>query len=199
MVQDNKLDYGIWDVGGTNLFGGEQVGDKIYGSGNDFGVNLFLNNIQAQGVIWVVNINEDIENLLQSKMLLHETIFGCGQLSEVILILVFNRKPENKKATTNQQESNGELFNRDEIRQICSSWCECPFKEEQLKKFFNVDALSKRLKTFTFLVDANQQHEAKRVFQHMAETINTTQKEKKKKAEKQAQEAIKKQNTKAKQ
>ena len=67
-----------------------QLGDKFFPTGSDAGVNLFLNYVPVHGIFWVVNINEDLEMLDLSKNLLHDLIFGHGQLKEAILIIVFN-------------------------------------------------------------------------------------------------------------
>ena len=45
MFQDVKLDYGVWDIGGCNIYGGDQAGDDFYPEGSEWGIELFLKNI----------------------------------------------------------------------------------------------------------------------------------------------------------
>lgn len=52
----NKIDYAAWDVGGCNIYGGEQSGD-YFAQGSEFNIKLFLKNIPVHGIIWVVNVS----------------------------------------------------------------------------------------------------------------------------------------------
>lgn len=49
-----------------------------------------------------------------------------------------------------------EIFNLDDIRAINNAWTECPYNEENLKVFFDVESLKKRVKTNVFLIDVNE-------------------------------------------
>jgi len=59
VVTDAK-DFDCWDIGGCNLFGGEQ-GGEFYPTGNDQGLKMFINSVPFRGVIWVVNVSQDFE------------------------------------------------------------------------------------------------------------------------------------------
>jgi hypothetical protein len=52
-----------------------------------------------------------------------------------------------------------------------------------LKKFFDVEKLSKYVKTNSVLIDVNERNKCTEVFSSMAEEINIVQKAKKKAAE----------------
>ena len=62
--------------------------------GSQYGLKDFLRQIEFQGVVYVVDVCQDIENLLTSKKVLHKTIFGNGQLREAHLIILYNEKPD---------------------------------------------------------------------------------------------------------
>ena len=66
VVTDAK-DFDCWDIGGCNLFGGEQ-GGEFYPTGNDQGLKMFINSVPFRGVIWVVNVSQDFEYILTSKI-----------------------------------------------------------------------------------------------------------------------------------
>ena len=72
----------MWDIGGKLVYGGEQNGE-YFATGSDFGVNLFLKNIMLAGAIWMVNINQDIEQLYRSKQTLHTLFDGYPQLQDI--------------------------------------------------------------------------------------------------------------------
>jgi hypothetical protein len=55
-IATEKKDFGVWDIGGKLIYGGEQNGE-YFSTGTDFGINLFLKNIAFAGAIWMVNIN----------------------------------------------------------------------------------------------------------------------------------------------
>ena len=60
LFAEGKREINVWDIGSCNIYGGEQYGE-YYPSGSHFGIQLFLKNISVDGVIWVVNIQQDIE------------------------------------------------------------------------------------------------------------------------------------------
>ena len=62
IIQD-RIDYAAWDIGGCNIFGGEQ-NCEYFAKGSDYGINLFLKNIPCYGIIYVVNVSQDIEFLV---------------------------------------------------------------------------------------------------------------------------------------
>ena len=95
-VQTEADDLDCWDIGGCNIYGGEQTGE-FYPTGNDTGIKLFLNNIEFQGAIWVVNISQDIEQLWLSKKVLHDTVFSQEALRNIHLYIVYNDKPDTLK------------------------------------------------------------------------------------------------------
>ena len=55
MIQE-KVDFAVWDIGGINIFRGEQNGE-YFATGSEFGYKLFLKNLPVRGLIWVVNIS----------------------------------------------------------------------------------------------------------------------------------------------
>ena len=42
----------------------------------------------------MINVSQDIEFLLQTKQVLHDTIFGNSQLRGCILYIIYNKQPE---------------------------------------------------------------------------------------------------------
>ena len=130
IIQD-RIDYACWDIGGCNIYGGEQ-NCEYFARGSDYGVNLFLKNIPCNGIIFVVNVSQDVEYLVQAKMVLHDLIMGNGQIRDVQLIIIFNKKPDIlKKAGTQDESKNAsEIFMREDIRKINNAWTECPFNNE---------------------------------------------------------------------
>ena len=73
MIVEGKKEFSCWDIGGTLIYGGEQP-SQFFACGSEFGVEIFLKNIPVIGVIWVVNISEDIDQLLLSKKLMFQVI-----------------------------------------------------------------------------------------------------------------------------
>ena len=103
--------------------------------------------------------------------MLHDLILGNGQIRDIYLIIIFNKKPDiSKKQGETKQET--VIFQLDKIREINNAWTECPFNNDQLKKFFDVDKLSKIVKTSTFLFDVNEKNKCQEVFSNMAEELN---------------------------
>lgn len=45
------------------------------------------------GIIWVVNVMQDIEFLYQSKSVLYQILEGYPMLTEQLVIIVYNKKP----------------------------------------------------------------------------------------------------------
>ena len=45
-------------------------------------------------MIYMVNVSQDIEYLLQSKTVLHQIILGNGQLRDIQLSIVYNKQPD---------------------------------------------------------------------------------------------------------
>lgn len=65
-IFSDRIDYACWDIGGTCIFAGEQD-NEYFGQGSSYEINSFLKLIPVHGLIWVVNVSQDIEYLLQSK------------------------------------------------------------------------------------------------------------------------------------
>jgi len=59
-VTTDYKDFDCWDIGGCNIYGGEQAGE-YYATGFDQGLKLFINSIPFRGIIWVVNVSQDFE------------------------------------------------------------------------------------------------------------------------------------------
>ena len=117
-------------------------------------------------------------------MVLHDLIMGNGQIKGVQLIIIFNKRPDILKKTSGNDESQKlDIFNREDIRKINNAWTECPFNNEQLKKFFDVEKLNKYCKTASHLIDVNERKACVDIFSSMAEEINIVQKAAKKAAE----------------
>jgi hypothetical protein len=73
----NKIEFAAWDVGGCNIYGGPQCGE-YFAKGSQFNLKLYLKNIPVNGVIWVVNVSQDVEYLNLSKKILHDIILSNG-------------------------------------------------------------------------------------------------------------------------
>ena len=70
--------FDIWDISGSPLL------RKTW--------SLYWRSIPIHGVIYVVNISEDIERLRESKKVLHKTMCEAA-VSDCVLAIVFNNKP----------------------------------------------------------------------------------------------------------
>ena len=62
----DRIDYCCWDVSGKLIYNGEQ-NSEYFGTGSEFGLNTYLRNIPFYGIIYVINVSQDVEFLLQSK------------------------------------------------------------------------------------------------------------------------------------
>ena len=166
-----KKEYACWDIGGKLIYGGEQE-TEYFGSGSQFGIEMFVKNIPVTGVIWVVNINQDIQHLMTSKMVLHEIVEGYHQLQDIQLLMVYNKKPDIiRKENTNADEGlvAREIFVYDEIKQINNAWQECPFNLEQLDKFFEIEKLKHKTKPKSYLIDVNEKQNGAEVFKYIGD------------------------------
>jgi hypothetical protein len=85
----DRIEYCAWDFGG-DLISNEQQGNEYFSSGTEFGLNAFLKKVRTSGVIYVVNVCQDIEYILHSKAVLHSIIYGNGMLKNIQLRIVFN-------------------------------------------------------------------------------------------------------------
>jgi hypothetical protein len=52
----DKIEYCCWDVSGKTIYNGEQ-NSEYFGTGSEFGLNVFLKNIPVYGVIYVINVS----------------------------------------------------------------------------------------------------------------------------------------------
>ena len=129
--------------------------------------------------------------MLQSKDVLHQVIFGNGQLKDKLCSVIFNKQPDLlKKAVPNPDPYKlNEMCNRDEMRLINSGFTDCPYNKEQLEKFFDTEKLGKIVKIKTYFFDASDTKECKKVFKDMGEDIYMVQKDEKKAMEKAKKEA----------
>ena len=76
------------------------------------------------------------------------------------MIVVFNKKPDiYKKQSVDNESGSKPIFDREEIRMINRAWNDCPFTQEHLERFFNIEGLRKKVKTTTFLIDVNEKME----------------------------------------
>jgi hypothetical protein len=124
----DRIDYCCWDVSGKEIYNGEQ-NSEYFSSNSEFGINVFLKNIPFYGVIFVINVSQDVEFLLQSKAVLHQTVFGNGQLKGKEFSVVYNKQPELvRKAPANPDPWKlNEMCNREEMRLVNSAFSECPY------------------------------------------------------------------------
>ena len=72
---------------------------------------------------------QDIEFLYQSKSVLYNIIEGYPMLTELLVILVYNKKPNLQSKTVQQDDKKvaKEIFNHEEIKQINNQWTDNPF------------------------------------------------------------------------
>lgn len=117
-----KREFSCWDIGGSLIYGGEMDND-FFSTGNYFELSVFLNNIPLTGIIWVVNINQDINMMLRSKEMLHQIIEGYPQIHDILLVVVYNSFTS-KKTTQNLNDDGegGEIFIYKDIKDINSAW-----------------------------------------------------------------------------
>jgi hypothetical protein len=90
------MEFAAWDIGGCNIYGGPQCGE-YFAKGSQFNLKLYLKNIPVNGVIWVVNVSQDVEYLNLSKKILHDIILSNGQLKDIYLSIVFNKRQNIQK------------------------------------------------------------------------------------------------------
>ena len=105
---------------------------EYYATGYSNGINMFFDNIQFQGAIWVVNVSQDIEQIWRSKNILHDLIFSQEALSGIHLAIVYNKKPDTlKKQSVEDMKGTPKIvFKREEVRSINNAWTECPFEQQ---------------------------------------------------------------------
>ena len=78
-VVESSSNFDVWDISGHPLLRKNWV-------------SLYVKNTPVAGVIYVVNISEDIERLRESKKCL-QMIMNEANLQDSILAVVFNSKP----------------------------------------------------------------------------------------------------------
>ena len=150
--QSQQEDLALYDVSGSLFYQGELPG-MIFGDGSDYGYSQFLNIVDFSGLVWVVDVNQDIEELLRSKQVLHDLVFSNQIFSgKAQLSIVFNRKKQILSQNKDDKESD-QIFEREEIERRLKVWVECPFNLEMLEKLFKVEKLNTRLNTRTYDMD----------------------------------------------
>lgn len=77
-IVESQADFNIWDISGAPLL------RKNW--------KLYLKNVPVAGIIYVVNISEDIERLRESKKQFHK-IINESALQDCIAAIVYNIKP----------------------------------------------------------------------------------------------------------
>lgn len=92
-MKRDACDYNCWDVGGFAIYGGELQGEN-FSSGFDNGINLFLNNVQFDGVIYVVDVSVEMDMLVQARNCMLDFVFSHDQLKESQFLIIFNKKKE---------------------------------------------------------------------------------------------------------
>ena len=117
-VVGTRESFSVWDVGG-------------HPQNREFWTN-YVNNISASVIIYVVNANECIERLRESKRLLH-TLMTEPATANANLIVVFN--------STLKPKTSSEI------------WNDQPFKQKQLEKVFKLEKLKQLKRTFEFDVN----------------------------------------------
>jgi len=162
--------------------------------------------VPVTGIIWIVNINQDIDEILRSKQMLHETLTGYPQLEEVLLYMVYNRVPDiqAKLGQTDESTKDVEIFVYDDIKAINKGWQESPFvnigdarNPEVLDKLFDIESLRYKcrggvIKSYCF--DVADSLMGAEMFKNIGETINGIAKEEIK-AEKKKQTSLNKEKT----
>ena len=120
---------------------------EYFSSGSDYGHKMMLGAIVFNGVIWVVDVNQDVEELKKSKDALHDLIFSTPHFAgECLLQIVYNNKRQDYGA--NRDDTAQPIFMREKIAQRCAKpWVDCPFDQKLLDLLFEVEKLKARLKT----------------------------------------------------
>ena len=140
-------------------------------------------------MIYMVNVSQDIEYLLQSKTVLHQIILGNGQLRDIQLSIVYNKQPDLIRKVEDQNIHRlKQVLDRKEIYQINHAYTDCPYDLEQLNAFFGVSKLEKLVTVKSYLIDCGEKKLCKSVMLDMSEAINMVQKLAKKAADKKAKE-----------
>ena len=121
-VTGNRCSFTVWDIGG-------------HSQNREFWTN-YVNNISTSVIIYVVNANECIERLRESKQLLHN-LMAEQVIEDVTLLVVFN--------TTLKAKNHMDV------------WQDQPFKLAQLQKVFKLDKIKQFQKAFEFDVTDQEQ------------------------------------------
>ena len=132
-----KESFSVWDIGG-------------HPQNREFWT-YYVNNIKASVIIYVVNANECIERLRESKLVLH-TLMTEPNIANAQLIVIFN--------STISKYSN-------------MIWVEQPFKKEQLVEVFKLSKLKQFKKSYEF--DVNDQEKCNNMFDYVSSVLKQQQ------------------------
>ncbi|CDW71273.1 adp-ribosylation factor 1 [Stylonychia lemnae] len=166
--------------------------------------SLYIKNVPVAGVIYVVNVSEEIERLRESKKWLH-MIMNEQALNDCIVAVVFNSKP-NLQANQAQSGFTGKdstmkkdqtLKSGYESQNMATAamqkpvkkkdqWVESPFNQEQLEKIFALNKLKKTMIKQSFLIDVGEQKACEKVFQWVSARLDSKIKQKAKRERQQA-------------
>ena len=132
--------------------------------------NLFFDKIPIMGIIFVVNVSEDIERIKEARQLL-TMVVAEPVLQSCTFAIVFNVKQKGKEErggnAKNDHEDNPKVpkRKRDEI-------VECPFQKDHLDKLFKLTKIfRKKQKHQSFMFDVGQPDPCKGVFRWMSARI----------------------------
>lgn len=154
---ETPSNFDVWDISGNPLL------RKNW--------SLYIKNIPVSGILYLVNVSEDIERLRESKKMLHR-VLNEPALQDAVLVVVYNNKPN-----LGGVEGKGQIEGQRKVEK----WVECPFNVEQLDKVFQMQKFKKKGMTQqSFLVDIGEQKACERVFQFMSQRLDAKSKAKRK-------------------
>eukprot|EP00347_Sterkiella_histriomuscorum_P004383 403360669 len=175
-IVESPQNFDVWDISGNPLLRKQWT--------------LYISNIPVAGIIYVVNISEDIERIREGKKQLHK-LMSEPALSDSILAVVFNVKPnisinngnsagqmannqeEEKKRGEDQQNYNNGNNQQSStplkpLARKKDQWVESPFNQEQLEKIFELSKLKRTMIKQSFYIDIGEQKACEKVFQWMS-------------------------------
>jgi GTPase SAR1 family protein len=172
-VVESQANFDVWDISGSPLLRKKWT--------------LYIKNVPAAGIIYVVNVSEDVERIRESKKEFLKVV-NEPALFDCIVAVVFNVKPSITNATP---QNAGEEAKRD-ITDAAKKdeWIESPFNIEHLDAIFGLAKLKKSIIKSSFLIDVGEQKACEKVFQWISGRLEARLKARNKRERLLAKEAI---------
>jgi hypothetical protein len=150
---------------------------------------LYIKNVPAAGIIYVVNVSEDIERIRESKKEFLKVV-NEPALFDCIVAVVFNVKPSitNTTPQTAGEEAKRDISDTGMTKK--DEWVESPFNIDHLDTIFGLGKLKKTIIKSSFLIDVGEQKACEKVFQWISSRLEVRLKARNKRERLLAKEAI---------